>query len=75
MQAQRTGSEHPLSLYSNRFCTGLFHVRWELICDMINSIGLPINVCFPYTASTTGGRRGRLPVRLRSTEGNETGGQ
>jgi ADP-ribose 1''-phosphate phosphatase len=61
VQALQTGSDQPLALYANRFCTGLFRVRWELVHRLIENVGLQLNVCFPYTGDTPPG--GRLPDR------------
>ncbi|CDM38007.1 hypothetical protein DTO013E5_8236 [Penicillium roqueforti] len=50
-QAPETSSERPLSLYSSRFCTGLFRVPWNRILNLINTVGLNINVYHPFAFS------------------------
>ncbi|EKV13724.1 hypothetical protein PDIG_36350 [Penicillium digitatum PHI26] len=45
-QASETGNERPQSIYSSRFCTGLFNVPWERICKLINTVGLSVNVYY-----------------------------
>lgn len=59
-QASETGNERPKSLYSSRFCTGLFNVPWERITELINTVGLRVNVYYPFEISN---RRAR-PVRM-----------
>ncbi|KGO39501.1 Appr-1-p processing [Penicillium expansum] len=59
-QASETSNERPQSLYSSRFCTGLFNVPWERITKLINTVGLHVNVYYPFEASN---RRAR-PVRM-----------
>ncbi|KGO74883.1 Appr-1-p processing [Penicillium italicum] len=59
-QASETGNERPQSLYSSRFCTGLFNVPWERITELINTVGLRFNVYYPFEISN---RRAR-PVRM-----------
>ncbi|KAJ6137112.1 Appr-1-p processing [Penicillium samsonianum] len=59
-QASETGNERPQSLYSSRFCSGLFNVPWERIRKLINTVGLRVNVYYPFEASN---RRAR-PIRM-----------
>ncbi|CAI7600047.1 unnamed protein product [Penicillium glandicola] len=59
-EVSEAGNERPQSLYSSRFCTGLFNVPWERIRKLINTVGLHVNVYHPFEASN---RRAR-PVRM-----------
>ncbi|KAJ5188086.1 Appr-1-p processing [Penicillium cf. griseofulvum] len=59
-QASESGNDRPQRLYSNRFCTGLFDVPWDRIRELIDTVGLRINVYHPFEASN---RRAR-PIRM-----------
>lgn len=59
-QASETGNERPQSLYSSRFCSCLFNVPWERTRKLINTVGLRVNVYYPFEASN---RRAR-PIRM-----------
>ncbi|CAG7925024.1 unnamed protein product [Penicillium olsonii] len=40
-----TDTDWPHYLFSNRFCSGLFRVPWEVTSELINEVGLNITVC------------------------------
>ncbi|KAJ5970209.1 uncharacterized protein N7479_000127 [Penicillium vulpinum] len=60
LQTSDTGNERPHSLYSSRFCTGLFNVPWDRIRKLIETVGLHITVYHPFEGSS---RRAR-PIRM-----------
>lgn len=59
------GADYPRFLFSNRFCSGLFHIPWSHTRQLIDAARLPITVYFPFQASI---RRGRPPLRLESPD-------